>query len=104
MQGFTLERFAADGALRVQVQGARLRHYPDTDTMDILRHPAPRATAPDGSVTVASALLAVSNGGWATQVQLQGGARVRREASAVRRCDRVEEPVPARPSLSTPSA
>jgi lipopolysaccharide export system protein LptC len=79
MQGFTLQRFAADGALRVQVQGARLRHYPDTDTMEI-DQPTIRATAPDGSVTVASALLAVSNGD-ATQVQLQGGARVRREAT-----------------------
>ena len=40
-----------------------------------------RATASDGSVTIASARLAVSNGD-ATQVQLQGGARVRREATA----------------------
>ncbi len=80
MQGFTLQRFGANGALRVQVQGERMRHYPDTDTMEI-DQPTIRATAPDGSVTVASARLAVSNGD-ATQVQLQGGARVRREASA----------------------
>ena len=80
MQGFTLQRFAADGALRVQVQGAKMRHYPDTDTMEI-DQPTIRATAPDGSVTIASARLAVSNGD-ATQVQLQGGARVVREATA----------------------
>ncbi len=80
MQSFTLQRFAANGALRVQVQGVRMRHYPDTDTMEI-DQPTIRATAPDGSVTVASARLAVSNGE-ATQVQLQGGARVRREATA----------------------
>jgi len=80
MQGFTLQRFAANGALRVQVQGVQMRHYPDTDTMEI-DQPTIRATASDGSVTVASARLAVSNGD-ATQVQLQGGARVRREATA----------------------
>ncbi len=80
MQGFTLQRFGADGALRVQVQGARLRHYPDTDTMEI-DQPTIRATALDGTVTVASARLAVSNGD-ATQVQLQGTARVLRHATA----------------------
>jgi lipopolysaccharide export system protein LptC len=80
MQGVTLQRFAADGALRVQVQGERMRHYPDTDTLEIDQATI-RATAPDGSVTVASARLAVSNSD-ASQVQLQGGARVRREATA----------------------
>lgn len=80
MRGFTLQRFAANGALRVQVQGERMRHYPDTDTMEI-DQPTIRATAPDGSITIARARLAVSNGD-ATQVQLQGGARVRREATA----------------------
>ncbi len=80
MQGFTLQRFAAQGALLVEVQGVQMRHFPDTDTMEI-DQPTIRATAPDGSVTVASARLAVSNGD-ATQVQLQGGARVRREATA----------------------
>ena len=80
MRGFTLQRFSANGALRVQVQGERMRHYPDTDTMEI-DQPTIRATAPDGSITIARARLAVSNGD-ATQVQLQGGARVRREATA----------------------
>jgi lipopolysaccharide export system protein LptC len=80
MQGFTLQRFGADGALRVQVQGERMRHYPDTDTMEVDQATI-RATAPDGSVTVASARLAVSNSD-ASQVQLQGAARVRREATA----------------------
>mgnify|MGYP003525128348 CR=1 FL=1 len=44
MQGFTLQRFAADGALRVQVQGAQMRHYPDTDTLEI-DEPMIRSTA-----------------------------------------------------------
>jgi lipopolysaccharide export system protein LptC len=81
MQDVTLQRFAADGALRVQVQGAQMRHYPDTDTLEI-DNATIRATGADGSVTVASARRAVSNGD-ATQVQLQGGARVLREATAV---------------------
>jgi len=80
MSEFTLQRFAADGALRVQVQGTQMRHYPDTNTLEI-DQPRIRATAADGSVTVASARRAISNGD-ATEVQLQGGARVRREASA----------------------
>ena len=80
MSEFTLQRFAANGALRVQVQGTQMRHYPDTNTLEI-DQPRIRATAADGSVTVASAWRAISNGD-ATEVQLQGGARVRREASA----------------------
>jgi len=80
MQGFTLQRFGADGALRVEVQGEKMRHYPDTDTMEI-DQPTIRATGADGSITVATARLAVSNGD-ATQVQLQGGARVVRQATA----------------------
>jgi lipopolysaccharide export system protein LptC len=80
MNDFTLQRFAADGALRVQVQGTQMRHYPDNNTLEI-DQPRIRATAADGSVTLASARRAISNGD-ATEVQLQGGARVRREASA----------------------
>jgi lipopolysaccharide export system protein LptC len=80
MNGFTLQRFAADGALRVQVQGTQMRHYPDTDTLEI-DEPQIRATAADGTVTVASARRAVSNGE-ATEVQLLGAARVVREATA----------------------
>jgi lipopolysaccharide export system protein LptC len=57
-----------------------MRHYPDTDTLEI-DNATIRATGADGSVTVASARRAVSNGD-ATQVQLQGGARVLREATA----------------------
>jgi lipopolysaccharide export system protein LptC len=80
MNDFTLQRFAADGALRVQVQGTQMRHYPDTNTLEI-DQPRIRSTAADGCVTLASARRAISNGD-ATEVQLQGGARVRREASA----------------------
>ena len=80
MQGFTLQRFGADGRLRVQVQGTQLRHYPDTDTLEI-DGVTIRALASDGSVTRASAKRALSNGD-ASEVQLLGGARVVREAGA----------------------
>jgi lipopolysaccharide export system protein LptC len=80
MNGFTLQRFSADGRLRVQVQGTQMRHYPDTNTLEI-DEPTIRATGMDGSVTVATARRALSNGD-ATEVQLQGGARVVRSAAA----------------------
>ena len=78
MQGFTVQRFAADGRMRVQIEGAEMRHFPDTDTLEIER-PRIRAFAADGSVTVASALRALSNGD-GTEVQLFGSAQVVREA------------------------
>jgi lipopolysaccharide export system protein LptC len=74
MQGFTLQRYAADGSLRVQVEGRQLRHYPDTDTLEI-DGVAIRALGRGGSVTLATAERAVANGD-ATEVQLLGQARV----------------------------
>jgi lipopolysaccharide export system protein LptC len=74
MQGFTMQRYASDGSLRVQVQGATMRHYPDTDTVEI-DGVSIRATGPDGRVTVATALRALANGD-ATEVQLLGQAHV----------------------------
>jgi lipopolysaccharide export system protein LptC len=80
MQGFTLQRFGANGRLRVQVQGTQMRHYPDTDTLEIDRVTI-RALSPDGSVTHATALRALSNGD-ASEVQLLGNAQVVREDAA----------------------
>ena len=80
MQGFTLQRFDAAGRLRVQVQGAQLRHYPDTDTLEIDAVTI-RALAPDGSVTRAVAQRALATGD-ASEVQLLGGAQVIHEATA----------------------
>jgi len=74
MQGFTLQRFGADGRLRVQVDGAQMRHYPDTDTIEI-EGVKIRALSEDGSVTRATARRALSNGD-ASELQLLGGARV----------------------------
>ena len=77
MQGFTLQRFGADGRLRVQVQGTQMRHYPDTDTLEI-DGVTIRAVAADGSVTRATARRALANGD-ASEVQLLGAAQVVRE-------------------------
>jgi lipopolysaccharide export system protein LptC len=80
MTQFSVQRFAADGRLRVQIEGQALRHYPDTDTIEI-DLPRIRAYAPDGRETVATARLAISNGD-GSEVQLQGDAQVRRAADA----------------------
>ena len=79
MQRFTVQRFAADGRLRVQIDGAELRHYPDTDTLEI-DSPRIRAFGPDGQVTLASAIRALANGD-GSEVQLFGSAQVVREAA-----------------------
>ena len=80
MREFMVQRFAPDGRLRVQLEGDELRHYPDTDTIEV-DNVRLRAFAPDGNVTNASARRALSNGD-ATEVQLLGGAQVVREARA----------------------
>jgi len=77
MSHFMVRRFAADGAMRAQIEGDMLRHYPDTDTLEI-DNVRLRAIAPDGHVTLASARRALSNGD-GSEVQLLGGAHVVRE-------------------------
>ncbi len=78
MRNFTVQRFAGDGRLRVQIEGVELRHYPDTDTLEI-DSPRIRAFGPDGQVTKASAVRALANGD-GSEVQLFGSAQVLREA------------------------
>ena len=80
MTQFTAQRFAADGALRTQIEGDRLRHYPDTDTLEI-DNPRIRYIAPDGRIMRASAQRALANAD-ASDVQLSGNAQVTREATA----------------------
>jgi len=76
MNGFEIQRIAADGRLRVQVAGAELRHYPDTDTVEIDQVRV-RAVAPDGSLAIADAKRAVSNGD-GSDMQLIGDVYLRR--------------------------
>jgi lipopolysaccharide export system protein LptC len=78
MRDFMAQRFAPDGAMRVQIEGALMRHYPDTDTLEI-DNPRIRAIGPDGRITIASARRALSNGD-GSEVQLLGAAQVVREA------------------------
>lgn len=76
MTRFEVQRIAADGRLRVQVAGAELRHYPDTDTVEIDQARV-RAIAPDGSLAIAEARRAVSNGD-GSDLQLIGDVHLRR--------------------------
>lgn len=74
MRDFAITRFAADGRVSVRIQGAWLRHFPDTDRIEI-EAARMQALAPDGRVTQAQAARALVNGD-ASEWQLSGGARV----------------------------
>jgi len=74
MRDFAITRFAPDGRATVHIEGVRLRHYPDTDRIDI-DSARLQATAPDGRVTTARAARALSNGD-GSEWQLSGDARV----------------------------
>lgn len=74
MSGFALERFAADGQLRLRIEGAQMRHLPATDRIEI-DDARIHAVAEDGRVTRAHARQAIGNGD-GSEVQLLGGAEV----------------------------
>ena len=74
MSKFTLERFDAGGRLKVRVEGAQMRHFPDSERYEI-DEVQMRAIAPDGRITLASARKAISNGD-ASEVQLLGAAHI----------------------------
>lgn len=76
MENFEVQRIGADGRLRVQITGAELRHYPDTDTVEIDMARV-RAVAPDGSLAIAEARRAISNGD-GSDMQLTGDVHLRR--------------------------
>lgn len=80
MRDFSVQRFGPDGVLRTQIDGQVLRHYPDTDTLEIDQARV-QAYAAGGGVTVATARQALSNGD-GSEVQLVGGAHVVRTAMA----------------------
>lgn len=80
MQGFELQRFKPDGSLTLQVRGREMRHYPDTDTLEIDGIEL-RALGKDGTLTVAQARQALSNAD-ASEIRLQGDVLVRRFAQA----------------------
>lgn len=80
MQGFAVQRYTAQGALRAELDGATLRHFPDDGTLEV-EQPKVRAYSADGSLTQASAERALANGD-VSEVQLLGDARVTRTPSA----------------------
>src|SRR5687768_13244578 len=78
MERFTLHRFGPDGRLHVQIDGEHLRHYPDTDTVEIDTVRV-RVNAPGRGPTFATARRAIVNGD-ASEVQMLGGAHVTSDA------------------------
>jgi lipopolysaccharide export system protein LptC len=79
MNQFMVQRFAANGAMKVQIEGDVMRHYPDTDTLEI-DNPRMRAFGEDGRITNATARKAIANRD-GSEVQLSGAAHVVREAT-----------------------
>ena len=78
MTRFVVQRFGSDGALRTEIEGERLQHFPDDDTLEIDQARI-RAIGTDGVVTVANARKALANGD-GSEVQLLGDAHVVRPA------------------------
>lgn len=78
MRDFAVKTFDGTGRLQSVVQGAEVRHYPDTDTLEI-DQPRLRSVSAEGRVTTASAQRAITNAD-GSQVQLFGEAVVVREA------------------------
>jgi lipopolysaccharide export system protein LptC len=74
MTQFSLERFDATGRLKVRIEGERLRHFPDTDRVEIDQARI-QSFAQDGRVTLATAARALGNGD-GSELQLMGGAEV----------------------------
>ncbi|QPF76315.1 LPS export ABC transporter periplasmic protein LptC [Roseateles sp. DAIF2] len=76
MQGFELQRFDKAGTLRFRIEGSEMRHYPDTDTVEIDQVRL-RAFGNDGSLTLATAKRALGNGD-GSELQLLGEVTVQR--------------------------
>ncbi|MFN0184782.1 MAG: LPS export ABC transporter periplasmic protein LptC [Aquabacterium sp.] len=77
MHGFSVTRFDAAGHWRVRVEGDVLRHYPETDRMEVDQVRI-QSLGAEGRVTHARARRAVANAD-ASEIQLFGGAQVRSE-------------------------
>ncbi|WP_165794622.1 LPS export ABC transporter periplasmic protein LptC [Kinneretia aquatilis] len=80
MRNFELQRMGGDGRLRARIEGAALRHYPDTDTLEIDQIHL-RSYSADGSWVLARARRAVANAD-ASEIQLYGDVEVKRYEAA----------------------
>ncbi len=76
MSGFDLQRMGPDGLMRAAIAGKELRHYPDTDTLEIDGIHL-RSFGADGGLIVATANRAISNGD-GSEIQLLGDVHVQR--------------------------
>ena len=88
MQGFAMKTFDALGRMRTEVLGAKARHYPDTQWIDI-DNIRIRSFDERGRLTTIAADRGLTNEN-STEVQLMGNAIVVREAQAGGRSARVE--------------
>ncbi len=77
---FTLQRFAPDGSLKVQIDGDHMRHYPDDDTMEVDKIRVV-SSDPDGRRMTATALQGRAKGD-GSEVWLDGQAQVVSEAAS----------------------
>ena len=75
MSRFALERFDAQGRLKLRIEGAQLRHFPDNDRVEIDQSQI-QAFAPDGRVTTRATSARAWGAGDGSEFQLQGGAEV----------------------------
>jgi lipopolysaccharide export system protein LptC len=79
MRGFSLKTFDRQGRLQTELTGRELRHFPDTDTLEIDQVKL-RAYNDEGLLTTATGDRALSNGD-GSEVQFMGNAVVVQEAS-----------------------
>lgn len=79
MGQFSVQHYTPAGRPRTYLEGQEMRHYPDTDTLEI-DEVRVRSLDEQGRPLVATARRALANGD-ASEVQLIGGARVVREPS-----------------------
>ena len=78
MRRFGIKTFDEAGQLKSHVSGAEVRHYPDTDTLEIDKALI-RSYSINGRLTTSTGDRALTNGD-GSEVQLIGNARVLREA------------------------
>lgn len=78
MRGFSVRDFDRGGRMRNDITGLEMRHYPDTDTLEIDR-PRLRTWSEQGVLSVATADKALAQND-RSQVQLLGNAYVVRQA------------------------
>jgi lipopolysaccharide export system protein LptC len=88
MRNFKVQNFEPSGILRSELLGSELRHYPDTDTLEVDQVRV-RSISKEGNLTTITAKRALSNGD-GSEVQFIGDAHVVRDAHT----DASGKPVP----------